>query len=862
MVSSMSHEATDRRCPPSANCVLQRKLFESILTMGRKNRTSRQPPLPRASEEINSEDDESIDDDEAFNSEDERKYGSFFNKAKGNAENSDDEDDESIESSEDDDDSMSGSDNEEDDSGGSENGDNGRYMMDLLDRLGEQSGQTQNDKSMDNNSNSRALAASTKESEFSSSVIRPAGLTMDAMMDSIKDTKGFGTLAKSIKHVTQDKAASARLPQIVRDRLERKTHYKDQANKISEWTHVVQENRQAESLDFRPQEKLTVTKDTMVEKFVPRSDFEKELASALEEAGQKDEAAILKAEEQALTDDLGSNKISMEEFKKRRGQLAKMRALMFYHEQKRHHINKIKSKKYRRVRKRQRERLKEAEAEENPEILQELKEKEEIERIEERMTLAHKNTSKWAKRVLKRGKNVDVDTRRALSAQLKRGDDLLKKMKATSDDEDDSDEDLAESARKVLEETEDDTNDDAVQGKGLFKLAFMQKGVERARQKAKEEARQLLMELEADEKAGEESFSSDEDDSEEAPSKKKLKAASKKEMKNILGEGQMVASGLTFGNATTLSVSGSIDIDPQKEASMTTVSEHKAVLSGAVGSEVSKPDGSNESSGRRKKREKVVSVGEKMPEQNAHSDEAESNPWMATEDSEEASREKKTSKLRRMIDVDRAINMLDSVDAPSKSEKGDQKATDAKTQSKTQNLTSMSQDELVRQAFAVDESQAEQEFQFEKEKIREEEDNPTRKNSAKEAAAKEAKGWGSWAGAGAPPPPKKKRKLPKKLQAPELKARARQDDKKPNVIVRERRMKQLSNTHMLQQIPYPYTSREEYERAMAGGIGTEWNVSSSFKQMTRPEIQTQAGKVIAPIAATAKKRRFRPAAKF
>ena len=46
----------------------------------------------------------------------------------------------------------------------------------------------------------------------------------------------------------------------------------------------------------------------------------------------------------------------------------------------------------------------------------------------ERATLAHKNTSKWAKRVLKRGKNVDVDTRRALSAQLQRGDDLRRKM--------------------------------------------------------------------------------------------------------------------------------------------------------------------------------------------------------------------------------------------------------------------------------------------------------------------------------------------------------------------------------------------------------------------------------------------------
>jgi len=40
-----------------------------------------------------------------------------------------------------------------------------------------------------------------------------------------------------------------------------------------------------------------------------------------------------------------------------------MRALMFYEEQKRHRINKIKSKKYRKIQKRKREREKDAEEE-------------------------------------------------------------------------------------------------------------------------------------------------------------------------------------------------------------------------------------------------------------------------------------------------------------------------------------------------------------------------------------------------------------------------------------------------------------------------------------------------------------------
>jgi U3 small nucleolar RNA-associated protein 14 len=55
--------------------------------------------------------------------------------------------------------------------------------------------------------------------------------------------------------------------------------------------------------------------------------------------------------------------LAPKEYKKRHGELAKMRALMFYEEQKRHRINKIKSKKYRKIQKRKREREKDAEDE-------------------------------------------------------------------------------------------------------------------------------------------------------------------------------------------------------------------------------------------------------------------------------------------------------------------------------------------------------------------------------------------------------------------------------------------------------------------------------------------------------------------
>lgn len=825
--------------------------------MGKRNQKK-----PWAVDQLSEDsEDEEIDEDEAFNSDDERKYGSFF-AAKG------DDDAESSEGGDSSDDDDEDSDNDDSSDGDSKEGDGGQYMLDLLNKLDDR-----NDDKGDGKKVQQSMAPHVKESQFASSVIPNAGLTLDSLMEGLKDTKGFGVVQKTMKNVAQGQATPAPLAKVVSDRAQRKVHYEIQSKEVSQWSHAVQENRRAETLDFRPKQRLEVTRDMMIDQFVPTTDFEKQIHAALQAAGQEDDEAMLKAEEDALHDDLGANDITLEEFKKRRGQLAKMRALMFYHEQKRHHINKIKSRKYRRIRKNQREKMKGAEVdaqiEDDPDLARELEEKEEVERMKERASLAHKNTSKWAKRILKRGKNVDVDTRRALSAQIKRGDDLLKRMNSTraGEEDDDEEEDLVETARIVLANAENDDDDDnAVQGKGLFQLSFMKRGIEKQRERAKQEARQLLMELEADD--GDYCNSDNEEDKKQSP-RKKVKVASKAEMKHVLNDGELVASALKFGTSGSIAVSGGINIDAGfldgkigGAASDTRVSVHSAIFS------TDNPVVANESATNMKtarpstKKSKpsvtVPPVSLKEPE---------SNPWLASvtravDDTagsppakHSAAKFAKRHTKRSFVDVDRAVDLLESTPPPASTltaavSNGSAPAAADKR------IIMLTQDELLQRAFAT-QSAHEVDEEFAKEKALVEGDEDPTRRPKKETDMGTASGWGSWAGQGAPPANKAPRQLPPKLQAPEKKVvkRQRADAKKANVIISAKRVKKMADQYMLSTIPYPYTSREDYERSMAGGVGREWNVTDSFKAMTRPDVMTRAGKMIQPLSQKVKHKR-------
>jgi len=887
---------------------------------GNKKSASDMPAAaePKFSEEVNDSDDEEIPEDEAFNSDDERRYGHFFENLKtrdymegdsedDEEEDSDDDDDKNtndkgkkkkknqkktLDSDDDDDvtsDEDSDDDTSDDDDDDDDDDDGGQYMLDLLNKLdGSNSGGGNNDGEGDNSKLSLAAMGKIPESDYSNSISKK-GLTLDNLMEGIQDTQGFRDLQKSFTKAPS--TTPAPMDKKLASRVERKINYTARSRDISRWVEIIQENRKAESLDFKPKERVQLTRDILVEKFQPKTNFEKEIEEALEEAGQQDEEAVLKGEEEALQDDLGANRLTMEDYKKRRGQLAQIRALMFYHERKQHHIKKIKSKKYRRIRKKQRDRIKEsameAAIEQDEDLGKELKEKEEVARIQERMTLAHKNTSKWAKRILKRGKNVDVDTRRALSAQLKRGDDLRRKMMGDEDNDSDNDsngeEDLIESARKVLQDTENDS--DPTNGKtGLFKLSFMQKGVQKQREQAKEEARKLLGELEANEKDDYDDMMQNE---EEEVVEKKRKALSDKEMKGVLQKGELVASSLEFGNSNSIATSNGIEIDlgngeddddddQSETSSMEGTAKNDSGTSEYVATmefdKVSSNDTSKQPSdtkSNQKKGSKKASVT--VTERVIANDGEEANPWMKSTDGKDPTKHSKNdsrgvlaakkAKRKGVIDVAGATEILDDGKVDTLDGVNNEiivSDKDGKPEGKK--ISMLTQEELVRRAFVGEnESQIDEDFKKEKELMAAEAADPTRKVGKEKINSDDVVGWGCWTGQGALPP--RPRKLPKKMQAPKRKKEEkRKFDSKPDVIINRKRLKKTANSYMLADVPHPYSSRAEYEQAMLGGVGKEWNVSSTYKNNTRPEILTRSGKIIQPISKKAKK--ARPAAKF
>lgn len=218
--------------------------------------------------------------------------------------------------------------------------------------------------------------------------------------------------------------------------------------------------------------------------------------------------------------------MSMEDVKERQERLSKMRNLLFHHEMKAKRVKKIKSKTYHRLLKKDRAKAAQSSIHMDPEAAKEHAMKLEFKRaevtfcictyfsmisdsfsilknllfvnncwflcfVQERMTLKHKNSSRWAKRILKRGLDVQDDaTKAALSEQLNQHNALTRKMNSIkessssedSSDSDDSDDMSADSdqevAAKVIKKAKEKTmkvleEDDELPSSGVLSLPFM-----------------------------------------------------------------------------------------------------------------------------------------------------------------------------------------------------------------------------------------------------------------------------------------------------------------------------------------------------------------------------------------------------
>ncbi|KAG0009830.1 hypothetical protein BGZ80_002014 [Entomortierella chlamydospora] len=827
-----------------------------------------------------------------------------------------DEEDEEEEEEEEEEDEDEEDEDEQDDEMEEDGENNSSSLTSFIDSLETKTSKRKQDDSQDSSSKKarKALRERTEaydESEYNLQAHRSAAahsingninkkkLDIFDLVSTVQDEAGFSSLKKNIQALESGtkkgktvETLSAPLPKIVQDRLNRQAAYDETKKEVGKWLPIVQKNRQAEHLAF-PMNAPPVdapSSSTLASKFDASTQLEKEVQEVLVEGGMQ-EKKLMEFEELAL------NKMTTEEVEKRRSELRMMRDLMFREEIRAKRISKIKSKLYRKIKKKERERnglTSEEMAELDPEQAREERMLAEQKRAQERMTLKHKNTGKWAKDQLKHG-NFDPESRQAITEQIERGERLRRKIQDVDSDEelsggdseysDFDDDDIEGVKARAFDELaqvehqlakDEDAAMEAKVGKGVFAMKFMQDAAKRSKMQAQAAADDFRREMMEEDELRNQS-SEDEWKTVTKGSKKAGKKAPKEpEAGTVIGAGGRM-------------VFGASSATPASESNDTSASQGKAVKMNS-GGQISKVA---LSAGHTTKVAGPVNVkiagSSTRSTSNAQDNDSEddsANPWLQndkhgqgkiarkndkgmTKDSSKSDKLQAKLKKQRAAEVgsddevqidtssyltlskdnqkERGLSKEDSDEeestapAPTPAASKKAKATKATPAAEpvmvhAKTTAALSQRDLVARAFANDNVVSE----FEKEKME------VMEAERPKDVDMTLPGWGSWGGKGSK---KKKNVVVKKAQPGDgVEVSKRKDAKLAHVIINEKRDKKAA-AYSLTQIPHPFKTWAQYEQSLRAPVGKEWNTNATFQKMTMPRITTKLGKIIDPLSA-------------
>ncbi|KAL2609839.1 hypothetical protein R1flu_028412 [Riccia fluitans] len=355
-----------------------------------------------------------------------------------------------------------------------------------------------------------------------------APITVEDLINPLHNATGFGALRKRMQELRKKSApVKAPLPKYVQDRVNRQAGYRQTNKDVTEWVPIVKRNREAPTLVLNKREEVpALSTATLAATFKATTDFEKEISQLFNKSKLGETKHVEEAENLEL------NKLTVEEVRERQTRLAKMRNLLFRHELKAKRVKKIKSKTYHRLMnkvEKARADYDMALSEADPEAAKAAAIKQEFLRAQERMTLKHKNQSRWAKRILKRGlKSQENDgTRDAIADQLRTHALLTRKIHSatlsSSEDDDlgsssdgeapDDDEPtglvlekpntrvLARAKVAILKAIEEG-EEDQLPKTGVFAIPFMARALEKKKKAAEMEAMAALEQLEQAEAGG------------------------------------------------------------------------------------------------------------------------------------------------------------------------------------------------------------------------------------------------------------------------------------------------------------------------------------------------------------------------
>ncbi|KAG5567738.1 hypothetical protein RHGRI_003058 [Rhododendron griersonianum] len=711
--------------------------------------------------------------------------------------------------------------------------------------------------------NDLVISEAYPESEYnpSRSVLDGDGrISIQDLLDPLHGMRGFSKVRTSMQRMEKKSMPiQAPLPKVDREKVERKVAYEQSKKDITKWEPLVKRNREVPTLYFDENRNLGYsTVGAIASEFEPRSEFEKKIASLVNdngvaEAHSKDGARLLEL-----------NKISVEDVKDHKDHLAKMRSLLFRHELKAKRIKKIKSKTFHRVLKKDRLKAVAAEIEMNPEAAKELANKQEYKRAEERMTQKHKNSSKWAKRILRRGLDIqDEGTRAAISEQLHQHALLTRKMNSmkentssddSSDEEDDIDiSDISDQGRapKLLEKAKEKTlevieEEDEVPKSGVLSLPFMVRGLKKRKEAADDEAKLALEEYESTlkqlgDKTVQEKVKSGTTSGRRvfgAP-KKKVEESSKKvkvdnyygnsdsednlEAKEDIDAGQDGSSIFQKGVNVDLDLlreESEIGHDPVFKNNIVAVCRILMILSKTLGPRrhmkwlflhrthgrrLMKKTSANDN--------KQIKSGKEV-DVNVKNSSKVVEPTLHDQDLEEIGYENDSDSEGQMVDGILSSGAMATYELPS-------------------------QEDLIRRAFAGDD--VEDDFEKNKQEVLNEENPEPEKPIL-------LPGWGQWTHIqqkkGLPSWMLEEHENAKKKREEVLKKR--KDAHLKHVIISEKVDKKAEKLHP-KTLPYPYTSAEVFERSIRMPIGPEYHPMSTIGALNRPEVVKKPGVIIKPI---------------
>ncbi|KYQ88208.1 U3 snoRNP protein [Tieghemostelium lacteum] len=671
-------------------------------------------------------------------------------------------------------------------------------------------------------------------------------IDIDDLLNIMPEGDGFDLLKDQLKGIKDKPSISTPMTKSESSQIQRKITL-EQVNKIlTQWAPYIKQQREQPSMLFENRVKLNNSTARISDNFSGGS-LNDEIQKSLEDSGafidsQKDESGTAN---NALEDKL------------RLREIIKLRNLMYYKEQRDKRKKKIKSKKYHKILKKQKEKdLKKKEDELmalDPEYAKHKQAMAEEQRIRERMTLRHKNQSKFMKNVMK-GSGMNTEQRQSISEQNVIANELLikrmnefKKQNGDESSSDDSDSSETESTKNVDNRTpmnEDlldiDVNDRSLSDqdriklklsklgktpnlpdKGINAMKFMQKSLE------KDLDRQLK------EREGQ---SDDFDQLEKAQQEKDQQEKNKIQIHRPIK--QLSKNQNISKTSTPISVQTPNDFD------------------------------SNINNISKKAQKKQVEEVEEDQEEQENEDVEEDNPWI------EVKKNKKTSKKEKRKQSNQFLISMNNIDKLNQHQKEIQEIVNGDGKQKQQQsekvkrkfeetttgndneddgsakkknkfhsmslITSDRQKQLLLDAFAKD--NIEEEFTEEKHHELEEE--------LPEEQAKFIPGWGSWAGEGINDN-RQQNEIKRLNQKRQIKlkemAKKRQDYENSRVIINESSQKEAIGKYVLNNLPHNFNSKEQYESTLSIAHGRDFNTRMAFEQLVQPKVTVRTGTYIQPL---------------